>query len=180
MSSPLDDGLPPAYILLTRQDEIPIKTDTIKAIIAKAAVFFSDSSSDSSSFFLDGAVSENAESGTLANTAPEKDFWASIEAIRKEIYRFNETFPVFHGIVLESLPASESSQLGTRAAKMISLLGVSIVLPQFRALILLSGALDRELIEHRLCKSLNAQSLFSFKIDNAERAFALIKPCLSN
>jgi hypothetical protein len=57
-------------------------------------------------------------------------------------------------------------------------MGLIVVLPSKRALILFPPRLDRELIAHRLSTSLATEALVCFEADNPDKALELIQPYL--
>jgi hypothetical protein len=61
---------------------------------------------------------------------------------------------------------------------MVSSFGSAITLPSRNTLILFPASLDRELIAHRLSKSLHRSCVCSFAADNPDSAFAVIQPFL--
>ncbi|GHV31282.1 hypothetical protein AGMMS4952_19720 [Spirochaetia bacterium] len=77
----------------------------------------------------------------------------------------------FQGILLESRNAAFAKQLSI----MVGVLGLHIVLPSYRSLILLPPTLDRELIAHRLQASLKAEVLVCFAVDNPDKALEMIQ-----
>jgi hypothetical protein len=83
---------------------------------------------------------------------------------------------VFQGIVLE-LPTDEDGR--NRALRqldqMVSSLGIVIRLNNIRDLALFPQDIDRELIVHRLVKSLGVLCPRSFETDSPERAFVVLE-----
>jgi hypothetical protein len=103
---------------------------------------------------------------------------AAFIMVRSNITRYcqTNTNPLggFQGIVLENSNAASAEQLTV----MVGALGLTIVLPSARLLILLPTSLDRELIAHRLSLSLNTKALICFEADTPEKALELIQPYL--
>ena len=62
-----------------------------------------------------------------------------------------------------------------KITEMIGTIGIVIPINHDLPLILVPAETDRELIAHRLSKSLNAKSIFSFNTDNPENVMKRIK-----
>jgi hypothetical protein len=86
-----------------------------------------------------------------------------------EIREYHKNQPSFQGIVL-NIP------FDPKISRMLSDLGAAFSLSPENTLALIPGALDRELLAHRLSKSLNAPVLFQFQADDPGRALDLLKP----
>jgi hypothetical protein len=102
------------------------------------------------------------------------------------LLRYSKKVSAFGGIVLRS-PQSPPDR-GTDAAKldgflkqlasMLGSFGAVVKLPSKDALILLPGNRDRNLISHRLSKTLSLTPLAVFESNQPERAFSLLRPYL--
>jgi hypothetical protein len=79
-----------------------------------------------------------------------------------QFYRLNQNS---NCIVFEN---SGGEGLCKKITEMLSNLGIVISLPRDRPLILLPQAIDRELIAHRLSKSLNVAPILSFEAKSPE------------
>ena len=100
-------------------------------------------------------------------------------SIGKEIALFQQSHPEFNGIILENPPLNNSDDdFCKTVSAIIDKAGSVIPLPSGRPLILLPLAADRQLIAHRLSKTLNAKNLLSFEANNPESALTLINPLL--
>jgi hypothetical protein len=89
--------------------------------------------------------------------------------------------PSFQGVVLE-LP-EKSGNAGAvsffaAAASMAVSIGRAVPLSSKNVLILFSKARDRELLTHRLAKSLRTRALVSFEAKSPGEAFSRIQSCL--
>ncbi|GHV54698.1 hypothetical protein AGMMS49579_15810 [Spirochaetia bacterium] len=102
------------------------------------------------------------------------------KAIQREIQKLHDNCASggeprnLQGIVLElpgSLPSGEMNH-------MVSALGTAMAIPPRRCLVLFSGAIDRELLAHRLSQSLETQILSVFMADNAQAVSDIIRPYL--
>jgi hypothetical protein len=106
----------------------------------------------------------------------------SRDSIEKEIAHFHHTCSPFSGIVFEaadSMPEAERPLFQKRLLTMVSLSGVTIPLTPLRSLVLLSTTLDRELIAHRIVKSLHTRTLRIFDADSPGEALSAIRSFLS-
>jgi hypothetical protein len=88
------------------------------------------------------------------------------------------------GIVLElpggiNFPAAPRDKaFSAQVNRMVCALGTAAALPSGRCLVLFSHTLDRELLAHRLSKSLKTQALSVFAADNLEAVPDIIRPYL--
>jgi len=101
--------------------------------------------------------------------------------LEKEIAQYHETNAAFHCLVFESSgSAGDDDKTGShkKFSDMINIAGSVIPLPLNRSLILLPIAKDRELIAHRISKSLKTTQLLSFEADSPENALNKIRPLL--
>jgi hypothetical protein len=111
---------------------------------------------------------ENVDSATLTR-----------ERVENSICEYCKQHPVFQGMVLE-LPALEDGRNHAlrQLDQMVSSLGVVIPLSKTRDLALFPQDIDRELIVHRLVKSLGVLCPRSFEADSLERAFVVLESFL--
>jgi hypothetical protein len=91
--------------------------------------------------------------------------------VKNDIRAYHRVNPSFQGIVLEN-----GGDVPDNTAGMISSFGIAIALPSRNTLILFPPSLDRELIAHRLSKSLHRTCVCTFTADNPDSAFAVIQP----
>jgi len=96
--------------------------------------------------------------------------------IEEKINQFHQMHLEFNCIVLEK-PAMETT-FCERVSAMVDHLGAVIPLPSDRPLILFPAMMDRELIAHRLSKTLNTKVLLSFEASNPEKALIRIDSLL--
>jgi hypothetical protein len=112
------------------------------------------------------------------------------DRIKDSVAEYHASHTVFQAIVFE-LPSRNVAAYDTRQrlASMVSLLGIVIPLNDAytsgartdgacaaRDLALFPREIDRELIIHRLAKSLGVVSPRSFEADSPERVLALLEP----
>ncbi|GHV61043.1 hypothetical protein AGMMS49587_04140 [Spirochaetia bacterium] len=89
------------------------------------------------------------------------------------------------GILLE-LPAGinppsaawEAEKFSVQVNRMVSALGAAAALPSRRCLVLFPNTIDRELLAHRLSKSLKTAALSVFTADNVQAVSDIIRPYL--
>ncbi|MDR1058447.1 MAG: hypothetical protein LBL43_02760 [Treponema sp.] len=104
------------------------------------------------------------------------------ERVEKETVRFHHTHSPFAGIVFQAadrIPEAEWPGLQKRLSDITALSGAVIPLTPRRSLVLLSAVLDRELIAHRIAKSLPMQTLRIFEADSPGKALSAVTPFLS-
>jgi hypothetical protein len=98
------------------------------------------------------------------------------ESVESSISEYYKEHPVFQGIVLELPTHEDERDLALRQLdQMVSSLGVVIRLNNTRDLALFPQEMDRELIVHRLVKSLGVLCPRSLEADSPERAFAILE-----
>ena len=106
---------------------------------------------------------------------------ADIAALEEKIAQFHQTNADFHCILCD-VPASagedEKKGFCNKLAEMINKTGSVIPLPSNRPLILLPITMDRELIAHRLSRSLNTKPLLSFEVNSPENVINKINSFL--
>jgi len=113
-------------------------------------------------------ASPDSQSG---ETAEKTSFTISFEsdkpaAVEEAIAQFNKEYLDFSCIVLEN--PGENADFCKKVTAMIDKAGAVIPLPSGRPLILFPLDLDRELIAHRLTKTLKTGLLLSFEANNPE------------
>jgi len=85
------------------------------------------------------------------------------------IAKFSGTYSNFNCILLEIPQNTEdNTDFCKKVTTMVGKMGTVIPLPNGRPLVMLPLPLDRELIAHRLSKTLNAKILLSFQADSSE------------
>jgi len=112
-----------------------------------------------------------------ASVAPEVSFTLAFDSgqqntVENEVTLFHRLYLDFNCIVLEN-PAAESG-FCEKVSAIINKAGTVIPLASDRPMILFPIALDRELIAHRLSKTLNTKPLLSFEANNPENVFTRI------
>jgi hypothetical protein len=86
-----------------------------------------------------------------------------------EIQEFHKNHGSFQGIVLQF---SDDKKL----SRMVSNFGVAFLLSPENSLVLIPGGMDRELLAHRLSKSLEAPVLYQFQAGEPGEALDLLAP----
>jgi hypothetical protein len=103
------------------------------------------------------------------------------DPLEAAIAQYNKMNAKFNGIVLDlpdGMAKDDAEDFYKSVHGMIALLGIAIVLPSGRSLILLPGPLDKELIAHRLSDSLNTKTPMVFEAENPGEALDLIRSYL--
>jgi hypothetical protein len=103
-------------------------------------------------------------------------------ALKNEIIKYCNTYTSVHGIVL-SCPESydekkEGESFNQQVNRIAAALGSSVSLPSGRALVLFSNTIDRDLLAHRLSKSMESEALAVFIADDVETVVNKIRPFL--
>jgi hypothetical protein len=106
-------------------------------------------------------------------------------AVMEALLKYSRTAPAFQGIVLQTprkpargTPRETPEEFFRRLAFIVDSFARVVKLPSNDALVLLPDTRDRELISHRLSKTLNTPSLTSFESEKPEQAFSLLQPYL--
>jgi hypothetical protein len=117
-----------------------------------------------------------------AGSEPEKTktgAGAGSETTETRIRNFYNTHLSFQGIVLEIPPENRGETQEAFCEKvsyMASAFGLVFLLSPANTLVLIPDKLDRELLAHRLSKSLNTRVLYGFQADDPGRALTLLAP----
>jgi len=93
------------------------------------------------------------------------------KAVEREITLFHKAHPSFSCIVLEEGVSGETN-FCEEVSTMVDSTGTVVPLKGKSLLILLPQSKDRELVAHRLSKTLSAKVLFSCEADNPSAAFS--------
>jgi hypothetical protein len=123
------------------------------------------------------------KNGTPMETTPIPKLEAeeTAEGVRAKIAGYHQSNVNFQGILLEApegSPKNSNTSFPGRVSIMAGALGLIVVLPSKRVLILFPPHLDRELIAHRLSTSLATEALVCFEADNPDKTLELIRPYL--
>ncbi|MDR2210684.1 MAG: hypothetical protein LBO65_04350 [Spirochaetaceae bacterium] len=89
----------------------------------------------------------------------------------------HEKFGAFQGIILEALRYS-ADEFGGRIGAMVSAFGMVQGIAPGRCLVLFSASQDRELLARHLVRTVPGKDIFSFKAEDPQAAFTLLKPYL--
>ena len=150
-----------------------------EAIMILGTPEFSDFNPEPVSAILDEVADKmippeyhKAAGPNFGNTAMNQN----LNLIEEKLTQFHQMHLEFNCIVLER-PVAENN-FCERVSAMVDLTGTVIPLLFDRPLILLPIMLDRELIAHRLSKTLNTKVLLSFEASNPEKALIRIDSLL--
>jgi len=90
-------------------------------------------------------------------------------SLQELIKKYGEEYNNLSCIIFENPPnANDNAQFCQKVNTMIDKMGAVISLSTGRPLIMLPLSVDRDLIAHRLSKTLNAKILLSFQADSSE------------
>jgi hypothetical protein len=102
--------------------------------------------------------------------------------LKNEIIKYYNTYTSVHGIVISYPPnydaEKEGESFNQQLNRIITALGTAVSLPSRHSLILFSNTIDRDLLAHRLSKSLEAEIPVVFQSDNAASVVEYIRPYL--
>jgi hypothetical protein len=99
----------------------------------------------------------------------------------EQIAAFHNNFPVFNCVVFDIpdfLEPGDANGFIADVSRIVKMTGKVIPLNSGCPLILFSPETDRELIAHRLSKTLHTTILFSFEADSPETVINTIQPLL--
>jgi len=128
---------------------------------------------------LGKAIAINAHTGDVStgSHASESHVFAGIRSFLTDFHRKN---PRFHVIVFQGRDAPQSAvSQGEDIYDKIACYGVEVAdLPGGNILVLLPGALDRELFAHRLAHSAGLTTLSQLSADSPSLALSALSPYL--
>ncbi|MDR0388285.1 MAG: hypothetical protein LBH57_09655 [Treponema sp.] len=107
--------------------------------------------------------------------------FAGTEAVRNALRNYWLQNSSFQGIVLELPEHAGGAGFKTffaAVSSMVASIGRALPLSSKNVLFLFSKDLDRELLTHRLVKTLRTRALVSFEADSPGEAFSWIQSCL--
>ncbi|MDR1863746.1 MAG: hypothetical protein LBQ67_07495 [Treponema sp.] len=125
---------------------------------------------------IDKIITSNSRTAPPASRPPV----IPPDPLERAIAQFNKANSPFNGILLE-LPAGmdrdkqKAENFNKAVYNMTALLGITIILPSRRSLVLLPHPVDKELIAHRLSNSLNTKALAVFEAKTPREALDLIR-----
>jgi hypothetical protein len=103
-------------------------------------------------------------------------------ALKNEIIRYCNTFTSVNGIILAYPPNYDEKKEGesfcNQVNRMTAALGTAIPLSARYSLVLFSNTVDRELLAHRLSRSLETEVPVVFQADNVNAVVEYIRPFL--
>jgi hypothetical protein len=93
----------------------------------------------------------------------------NLGVLKKRVAEYQKVYRIFGCILLENQAQEKGKpDFCEKLAKMTGNMGIASPINQNHALILLPSEMDRELIAHRLSKSLDAEPVLSFRAANPE------------
>jgi hypothetical protein len=123
-------------------------------------------------------IPEDERTGTQETEAPEKT-----ASLFKALSQYHQSYPSFQGILLEppdTMGEDEKDDFPRQISAMVSSFAVVVEFPPRRSLILFPTSMDRELLMHRLTKSLKTGALFAFEADNPDTALEMLRPYIDD
>jgi hypothetical protein len=117
--------------------------------------------------------------------APPAEYAAAADLpgeIKNEIITYYNTYTLIHGIIL-SYPKNydekkEGETFNQQLNRIIATLGSAVPLPSGHSLVLFSNTIDRELLAHRLSKSLETETPVIFQADDIKTVVDYLRPYL--
>ncbi|MDR3144840.1 MAG: hypothetical protein LBU21_01030 [Treponema sp.] len=102
--------------------------------------------------------------------------------LQNEILKYCNTYTSVHGIVLAYPKNYDEEQQGesfcAQVNRIVTALGSAVPLSARHTLVLFSNTIDRELLAHRLSKSLETEVPAVFQADNVDVVVEYIRPFL--
>jgi hypothetical protein len=128
-------------------------------------------------------AAEKQEGGRDIPVPPEYEAVEGLPgALKDEIIKYCSTYTSVHGIVISYPPhydaEKEGESFNQQLNRVVTALGTAVPLPSRHSLILFSNTIDRDLLAHRLSKSLEAEIPVIFQSDNAASVVEYIRPYL--
>jgi hypothetical protein len=164
---PLDKGSPWGALILLGDNHNPLfHPEALSQIIRGAAEIFNPQ--------IDKILMRNTGRDAAASVNMS-------DPLEVAIAQYNKVNAQFSGILLDlpdGMMKDKAEEFNKAVYNMVALLGITIVLPSKRSLILLPGPLDKDLIAHRLSNSLNAKALMVFKAESPGEALGFIRSYL--
>jgi hypothetical protein len=103
-------------------------------------------------------------------------------ALQNAIIRYCNTFTTVHGIILAYPPNYDEGKEGEpfceQVNRLVTAFGTAVPLSSHHILVLFSNTIDRELLAHRLSKSLETEVPVVFQADNLKIVVEYIRPFL--
>jgi hypothetical protein len=99
-------------------------------------------------------------------------------SIWEELLKYGKGHPGFQGIVLSPPEDTSAAAFTRQVSAMVQSFGTVLPLASSGSLVLFDMTKDRELICHRITKTLGARALFNFAADSPKNAYQLIQPYL--
>jgi hypothetical protein len=137
---------------------------------------------------LSKAAGKTVETAPRAkrNTAPIPPEYEAVDGLpgelKNEIIKYCNTYTSVHGIVLPCPKKydaeAEGETFNQQVNRIIAAMGSSVPLPSGHSLVLFSNTIDRDLLAHRLSKSMETEILTVFIADNVEMVVNQIRPFL--
>jgi hypothetical protein len=131
-------------------------------------------------------TAEGGKRGKIRENAPVPPEYQAVDGLpgelKNEIIKYCNTYTSVHGIVL-SYPRhydekKEGESFNRQVNRIIAVLGTAVPLSPRYSLVLFSNTIDRELLAHRLSRSLKTEVPVVFQSDNAASVVEYIRPYL--
>jgi hypothetical protein len=98
--------------------------------------------------------------------------------IKKELIQYHTAHGVFNGIIFEAPKTREQSTSGDPVSAITASFAVTLSLPAFRCLMLFPSSIDKELVAHRISKTLKREALCIFESGSPGEALERLRPYL--
>jgi len=190
--TPAEKGFPLA-ILAVAADKNTFNCEAVEAILLQTrAVFLPPPGFSANEFagdiFAADPLAEDALAGDVLNSSSKNEKASKAGGLLNRISRKNNLEKtimesldsrqnVFQGIIIEALQYS-AGEFSGRIFSMVSGFGTAQPLNPGRCLVLFDSAQDGDLIARHLAKTVFGKSIFCFRAENSQEAFALLKPYL--
>ncbi|MDR2068678.1 MAG: hypothetical protein LBP71_02285 [Spirochaetaceae bacterium] len=101
-----------------------------------------------------------------------------IRQIEEELIQCHRAYGVFGGIIFEIPENTEYRDFNDEVASMTASFALTMPLPPFYCLILFPSSIDKELLAHRISRTLNTEVFLFFESESPEGAFEILRPYL--
>jgi hypothetical protein len=96
--------------------------------------------------------------------------------IKAALLQYHMTHPAFNGIIFEA-PENRGGYVDSVSATTASF-AVTLSLPAFRCLMLFPSSVDKDLVAHRISKTLKREALCIFESESTGKALEYLRPYL--
>ncbi|MDR2758972.1 MAG: hypothetical protein LBB78_06305 [Spirochaetaceae bacterium] len=101
-----------------------------------------------------------------------------IRQIEEELIQYHMAYGVISGIIFETPENMEYQGFIDELSATTASFALTLPLSTFRCLILFPASVDKELVAHRISRTLKIEACFLFESESPEGAFEILRPYL--